>query len=223
MWVRLPPAVPAISLQPSCRAEPPEPVACADDQALGSDYAYLLGLYLGDGTLSQFPRGVWRLRICMDAKYLGIRARCRAAISSVADRRSGETQNPGYVEIHSSWKHWICLFPQHGPGRKHHRSIELEEWQSDLVQRHPRAFLTGLIHSDGCRAINKVKILRKGEVKRYEYPRYFFSNRSADIRGLFMWACGLIGVESRQNNAYNISVAQRASVAILDSFIGPKR
>jgi hypothetical protein len=48
-------------------------------------------------------------------------------------------------------------------------------------------------------------------------------NHSADIRELFMWACRLIGVESRQNNAYNISVARRASVEILDSFIGPKR
>jgi len=159
----------------------------------------------------------------MDAKYLGIRARCRAAISSVADRRSGETPNPGYVEIHSSWKHWICLFPQHGPDRKHHRSIQLEERQSDLVQRHPEAFLTGLIHSDGCRAMNKVKHLRNDEVVRYAYPRYFFSNRSADIRELFMWACGLIGVESRPSNAWNISVAKRASVKILDNFIGPER
>ena len=159
----------------------------------------------------------------MDATYAGIRDRCRAAVSSVADRRAGLTPNLGYVEIHSSWKHWICLFPQHGPGRKHLRSIELEEWQSDLVRRYPKAFLTGLIHSDGCRAVNRVKRVRNDEVTRYEYPRYFFSNRSAEIRELFMWACGLIGVECRPNNAYNISVARRASVAILDSFIGPKR
>jgi hypothetical protein len=60
-------------------------------------------------------------------------------------------------------------------------------------------------------------------VVRYEYPRYFFTNHSADIRDLFAWGCSLIGVECRQNNAWNISVAKRASVEILDSFIGPKR
>lgn len=64
---------------------------------------------------------------------------------------------------------------------------------------------------------------RDDRLKRYSYPRYFFTNHSADIRELFQWACGLIGVESRPNNAWNISVAKRQSVAILDSFIGPKR
>ena len=29
-------------------------------------------------------------------------------------------------------------------------------------------------------------------VKTYAYPRYFFSNESADIRGLFVAACGLV-------------------------------
>jgi hypothetical protein len=57
---------------------------------------------------------------------------------------------------------------------------------------------------------------------RYEYPRYFFTNHSDDIRELFVWACGLIGVDCRPNNRWNISVAKRASVAILDEFIGPK-
>ena len=30
-----------------------------------------------------------------------------------------------------AWKHWPCLFPQHGPGRKHERKIRLEAWQRD--------------------------------------------------------------------------------------------
>jgi hypothetical protein len=32
----------------------------------------------------------------------------------------------------------------------------------------------------------------------------------------------LIGVESRPNNRYNLSIAHRRSVAILDEFIGSK-
>jgi hypothetical protein len=35
-------------------------------------------------------------------------------------------------------------------------------------------------------------------------------------------ACDRIGVEWRQMNRWNISVARRASVALLDRFIGPK-
>lgn len=58
--------------------------------------------------------------------------------------------------------------------------------------------------------------------KRYEYPRYFFSNASSDIRNLFMWSCDLIGVEYRPDGARQISVARRQSVATLDEFIGPK-
>ena len=55
------------------------------------------------------------------------------------------------------------------------------------------------------------------------YPRYHFSNASDDIRRTFGDACDVIGVEWRHNNARTISVARRASVAILDSFIGPKQ
>ena len=35
----------------------------------------------------------------------------------------------------STSKHWPCLFPQHGPGRKHTRKIELEQWQVIFVQK----------------------------------------------------------------------------------------
>jgi hypothetical protein len=75
-----------------------------------------------------------------------------------------------------------------------------------------------LIHSDGCRLTNRV---RHGE-KTYEYPRYNFSNRSDDIRRIFCDACDLLGVEWRTMNRWDISVARRASVALLDEFIGPK-
>ena len=123
------------------------------------------------------------------------------------------------MEIYSNWKHWLCLFPQHGVGPKHKRPISLADWQVRLVHSHPEELVKGLIHSDGCRAINRIRI--RGRT--YEYPRYFFSNRSDEIRAIFSKACELIGVESRPNNRYNVSVARRRSVEILDSFIGPKR
>src|SRR5215208_1119924 len=61
---------------------------------------------------------------------------------------------------------------------------ELWPWQTVIIERAPQAFLRGLIHSDGCRTVNRFKTrLPSGRIAEYAYPRYFFSNRSADIRG----------------------------------------
>jgi hypothetical protein len=60
-------------------------------------------------------------------------------------------------------------------------------------------------------------------VKGHEYPRYFFSNLSLDIRELFVAACTRLGVDSRPAGRRNVAVSKRASVAILDRLVGPKR
>jgi hypothetical protein len=164
--------------------------------------------------LSRARRDVWKLRISLDAKYPGILARAKAAIAEVALRSAGEIERQGCFEIYSNWKHWLCLFPQHGPGPKHERRIALEPWQRSLVARYPDEFLAGLIHSDGCRCINRVK--------GHEYPRYFFSNLSADIREMFAATCALAGVDCRRAGRRNMSVARRSSVEILDRLVGPK-
>jgi hypothetical protein len=69
--------------------------------------------------------------------------------------------------------------------RKHSRAIALTPWQRQAIDARPGAFLAGLIHSDGCRVINRVK--------GHEYPRYFFSNKSPAIRALFADVCGAVG------------------------------
>jgi hypothetical protein len=112
---------------------------------------------------------------------------------------------------------------QAAPGRKHERPIVLAGWQREIVDRLPEQFLKGQIHSDGCRCVNRFKTkLPSGRVAEYEYPRYFFSNLSADIRGLFCEYCERLGIRWTQSNHRNISVSHRRSVAILDGFIGPK-
>jgi hypothetical protein len=65
--------------------------------------------------------------------------------------------------------------------------------------------------------------LPSGRVAEYAYPRYFFSNLSPDIRGLFCEACDRLGLRWTQSNHRNISISHRASVALLDEFVGPKR
>jgi hypothetical protein len=195
------------------------------DEVDEAAYAYLFGQYLGDGTISAAPRHVFRLRISTCDAYPEIRAECEAAMRSVMPANAvGRVQSVGCSELYSNSKHWPCLFPQHAPGRKHLRPIRLERWQSRIVlDLHPQRFLRGLIHSDGCRAMNNIARRLKSGTKRYEYPRYFFCNESADIRWLFIEACIYLEIEFRYTKANTISVAQRDSVAKLDSFVGPKR
>jgi hypothetical protein len=184
-------------------------------------YSYLLGLYLGDGTVSAHARGVFRLRILLDRRYQGIIRECVEAMQSIVP--SGHASVYPHIhekadEVSSFWKHWPCLLPQHGRGRKHERTIALTDWQRDVTERHPWSFLRGLIHSDGSRFINPVKHPKRT----YMYPRYTFTNRSQDIRDLFCEYCDKVGVGWRPMNRWNVSVARRESVALMDRFIGPK-
>jgi Helix-turn-helix domain len=180
------------------------------------EYSYLLGFYLGDGHISLHRRGVYRLRIKTDARYPGITAECADAIAAVMPRNRVLIQRmpSRAVEISSYSKAWPTLFPQHGPGRKHRRKIELAPWQARIVERLPRQFLRGLLHSDGCRVLNRVN----GK----DYPRYLFVQVSDDIRRLFCDACDRLGVEYTLSSWKTVSIARGASVALLDSFVGTK-
>jgi hypothetical protein len=184
-------------------------------------YSYLLGVYLGDGCVTRNATS-WTFRITLDEAYPGIIAECHRAVTEVSGGRYAAIR-PHHggnrcVEIATTWRAWPCLFPQHGPGRKHRRHIELVAWQQEIVDMAPEAFLRGLIHTDGWRGLNRVRA--KG--KDYEYPRYQFSNRSDDIRKLFTDVCDRLGVEWRPWTRYHISIARQQSVAYLDRFIGLK-
>ncbi len=201
-------------------APPPADWRPADEWA----YSYLLGLYLGDGHIVAGPGHAAVLRLYLDARYSLIIAEARDAFSRVVPS-APVRQHPkkGCVVLSASSSIWPVAFPQHGPGRKHTRSIELAAWQRQLTARHPEELLRGLIHSDGCRCINRFTVrLPRGGARQYEYPRYFFTNLSSDIRDIFASHCDLLGVRWTQSNFKSISVSDRASVALLDSFIGPK-
>lgn len=145
-------------------------------------YAYLLGLYLGDGTISKHRRGVYRLRIFLDKKYPGIVAECDAAMSAVMPANAVERllTPSNCFQVSSCSRAWPCLFPQHGPGMKYTRRIWLAEWQQELADRWPKALLRGLIQSDGCRFTNT-----RGKSDTWSAPRYGFANRSTDITSIF--------------------------------------
>jgi hypothetical protein len=205
---------------------PSECTRCGDRPAAPQPpgaYAYLLGLYLGDGCVSPHPRSGHHLRIaCADA-WPGLIDACVDAVHAVHPTGSvHRLQRQGCVSVVSYSRHWPCLFPQHAPGKKHERHIQLTSWQQEIVHAHPWEFVRGLIHSDGCRITNWTEKTIAGERKRYEYPRYFFTNKSEDIRRLYTDTLDRLGIEWKQTNAWNISVARRPSVALMDRHVGPK-
>ncbi len=63
------------------------------------------------------------------------------------------------------------------------------------MNTYPWEFIWGLVHSDGCRITNWTTRLVGGERKGYEYPRYWFTNVSDDIRKLYTDTLEKLGVE----------------------------
>lgn len=206
--------------RPSCRLRyPSDPLVCInshDFSALPADaYCYVLGMYLGDGCISKSPR-TWRLRITLDTKYPGIIDGCREAVDILRPgQRAAIVRRPdGCADVSMSSKHWPCLLPQHGPGKKHLRPIRLKHWQELLVKESTEQFVLGLIHSDGCRVVADDRGIKS--------VRYHFSNRSDDIRRLYCGALDELGIPWTRPSQYDVAVYRKVATARLDEFIGPK-
>lgn len=200
------------------RLAAPEDIAGANPGA----YAALLGYYLGDGCLSHHRRTMC-LRVFCDARHPGVVEDVAAQILAVRGRGPvGRHHAPGCVVVQAYWNSWVCLFPQHGPGRKHERRLTLEPWQQEIIAECTGDFLRGLFHSDGCRTANWTSRLVAGERKRYEYPRWQFVNHSADIRQWCTEGLDRLDVRWRMSNWKTVSVSRRADVARLDQIVGPK-
>lgn len=181
-------------------------------------YSLLLGYYLGDGCISTFANGTEKLRINLDTKYPQVIDECRASAAAVRNGVASVQARNGMncVEVYSMSKHWSCVFPQHGPGMKHTRRIELVDWQLQVVESFPEQLVRGLLMSDGCRVVNRV------QQRKYAYPRYMFSNRSPDIHRILRQRLDQLKVSWSASRWDNTSVARREAVARLDGFVGPK-
>lgn len=170
-------------------------------------------------------RGVW-LQIVNDRRYPGITDEILAAIAKTFPGPSPRVHPSSVGEsdvLCISHPAVLRAFPQHGAGRKHLRPIVLEDWQLELTRAYPEALIRGLIHSDGCRVVNRFKTkLPSGRIAAYSYVRYFFTNMSVDIRRIFREHCELLGIRVTQSNHRNLTVSHRTSVAILEEVVGPK-
>jgi len=204
----------------------PKPVNCPICRVTYFDhkaYSYLLGVYLGDGWLSPMGREAFRFRVSCDVTYPDIINEIATHIVIVrGNDRVGFATRAGCVEVNAYWRHWPCLFPQDGPGRKHERPIQLADWQKDVVQRHSEELLRGLIHTDGSRHLNTVSRKVARGLKEYRYVRYTFTNASEDILGIFTDALDRLEVHWTKTSPRDVSVSRRVDVQVLDRFIGPK-
>src|SRR5260370_42254561 len=103
-------------------------------------------MYLGDGYITANGSS-WMLRITLDMAYPGIIDECCGAVRGVSSGRrvnvNAAADGSRCVIVSCTWHPWIVLFPQHGPGRKHHRKIELKDWQHQIGEAAPNPFLRG--------------------------------------------------------------------------------
>lgn len=196
---------------------------CDGGELSAPAYAELFGWYLGDGYLSVQRRGVFGLHIYNDSRYRDLNERVAQLMREVKPLCRPHVRSvPGCTITTVSWKHWPCLFPQHGPGRKHERALSLAPWQQEIVAAHPAELLRGLFHSDGCRTNNWATRTVAGERKRYDYPRWQFTNNSEEIRAWCCEALDRLGVPWRQSSWKTVSVSTRGGVETLDALLGPK-
>ncbi|MEM9952820.1 MAG: helix-turn-helix domain-containing protein [Chloroflexota bacterium] len=186
------------------------------NQDMQLHYAYVLGLYLGDGHISKTnSHRAERVMIFLDKAYPNIIKRCEKSLGIVfPNNEVGIVDKKTFVYVNCYSQQLPELFPQHGEGKKHDRDIILEEWQERIVDAYPLEFFRGLYHSDGSRAQNIVK----GK----NYPRYMFSNYSDDIRKLFTDTAEKLGLTWTTANARNVAISRREDVAWLDEHIGEK-
>lgn len=145
-------------------------------------------------------------------------AECLAALRAVRpeNKVSCRPHGKSRCTVVSAYSNsWPYLIPQHGPGRKHSRRIELAEWQRRIVASEPRAFIRGLIHSDGCRVVANDRGVAS--------VRYHFTNRSEDIKALFCAVLDGLEVHWTRSCDRQISVYRKGCTERLDGFVGPKR
>lgn len=91
---------------------------CSTPQSLpdpGDAYAYVLGLYLGDGCLSPVGarhKEVWAPRIICANSWPGLIERCEEGIAALRPgNRVRRIPRIGCVEVNSHSKHWLVLLP----------------------------------------------------------------------------------------------------------------
>lgn len=189
------------------------------EQEIKEMYCYVLGLYFGDGYIDE-GKYIYRMRIVHFREdssliketirgYLSIFPGHKVQLVPAGDSRA--------ITVYCYSNDIPKAFPNMigKVGRKHENVVGLLDWQKVLISRYPKMFLRGLVHSDGSR------YLADSCSKRITYC---FVNRSKEFRDHFRYCCSLLNIQpGPTDSAYDtIFVNRKASIEILDSFIGPR-
>lgn len=175
-------------------------------------YSYTLGLYLGDGHITEMARA-YRLRITLDSIYPNIINQAVESLEYLLPNnkvRVYPITNSRAINVTVLSNRLPKFFPQHGEGVKHERDVSLKFWQENILM--PEHFVRGLIHSDGSRFIRTVG--------KYQYESYQFTNLSRHIVASFCWALRAINVKYKivhLKHIMRVNIDKREFVAILDS------
>lgn len=113
--------------------------------------AYVIGLALGDGNLSNPNGRATRLRITCDAKYPNLASRMRKALEELLPQNkvSIVQRSPRWFDLSCYSKHWEELLGwEVGKGSKYAQRVSVPEWikQSREYSTH---CLRGLLETDG--------------------------------------------------------------------------
>ena len=188
------------------------------------EYSYILGLYLGDGYICKTSR-TYKLRIGLDIKYNNINNLINNKLQILFPKnkvyklkiKNKIKSKFTMIELSVHSNLLPFLFPQIGKGKKHDRSIELTQWQFEILDT--KWFVMGLFHSDGCYYFNK---------KSNTYY-YSFSNLSKQIIDLFQESLNILQINSfitktLVNNKikYQVVVGSKCDVKKLFHILGDK-
>lgn len=189
-------------------------------QSYKKSYAYILGIYLGDGYINKTLR-TWKLRIFQDKKYINVVKEIEENLKIIFpyNRTNKISHGKNCYEIYIYNNNIIELFPQHDKGKKYKRKIKLETWQEEIINEFPFLFIKGLIHSDGCSYISKSN--------KKEYLNYGFCNKSFDIINLLINSLNKVNISynlyfNKNKEIYRLSIVKRKSVNFLYKKIGIK-
>lgn len=150
-------------------------------------YAYVIGLYLGDGCISKFAR-TSRLRLYFHShNNEDIINRATLSLNKIFPKNNISRYNQLHVNcsvVGVYNKNLPDLFPQHGTGKKHSRDVSLKPSQLDLMtDAYARFILAGLHDSDGCMYHEQLR------------RRFVFTNTSPDIIDIYKKVLEMYAIE----------------------------
>ena len=190
-------------------------------------YSYLLGVYLGDGCIVTTPAGAAWLVITLDVAYPGIVEETASAVKACFPATSVRryARSDGSVAA-------LQVTPPRSPvcvPRSMARAASICDRSNSrigspaITRRFPRELLRGLIHSDGCRTVNRFKtraaVRARGRVR---LSALLLQQPVGRHPRVFCESCERLGLRWTQSNHRNISISHRTSVALLDEYMGPK-